>query len=213
MSGELKKLVMKISKKSDTKAFRSLFNQYNDRLLKIALYYIKSEVLAEEITADVFISIWKNRERLLEIDKFDYYLFTSVKRRCIDEIRKKGRNRTIPMEVVHEQTFALNSRPDKEMLYREFEMVVKSAIGLLTPKTQLIYKMIKEDHLKYKDVAEILDITDKAVEYHIGKAFKIIKENIERYQSDEQRIGYIHRSGTAILIPAMLVLEPLMRLL
>ena len=72
--------------------------------------------------------------------------------------------------------------------------------------------MIKEDHLKYKDVAEVLAITDKAVEYHIGKAFKIIKENIERYQSDELRVGYMHRSGTAVLIPAMFVVEPLMRL-
>lgn len=198
MSNELPKIIKRIARKSDTRAFRRLFDLYNDRLLKIAQYFIKSNVLAEEIVSDVFVSIWKNREKLTEVEKLDYYLFTSVKRKCIDSVRKSKRDKTVPMDAMTEHTIKTDVHPDSEMLYREFEAVVNSSISLLPPKTQLIYKMVKEDSMKYKEVAELLDITEKTVEYHIGQAFKSIRQDIHKYQSMDKSATHLQRLAVFI---------------
>ncbi|MEP1778983.1 RNA polymerase sigma-70 factor [Reichenbachiella sp.] len=202
MSSELERIIKQIALKSDTRAFRQLFDLYNDRLLKIAQYYVKREVLAEEIVADVFVNVWKNRQKLIDVDKLDYYLFTLVKRRSIDYIRKAQKEFTIPMNAVHEETIKTDLHPESEMLYQEFEAVVNMSISLMPPKTQLIYKMVKEDGLKYKHVAEILDITDKTVEYHIGQALKNIRQHIYKYQSSDNRSDFLHKLASlgAILI-------------
>lgn len=196
MSKNLPEIIRRIARKSDTRAFRMLFDLYNDRLLKIALYFIRSQVVAEEIVADVFVSIWRNREKLTEVEKLDYYLFTSVKRKCIDSVRKNKRDKTVPMDALMEQTIKTDVHPDSEMLYLEFEAVVNSAISLLPPKTQLIYKMVKEDSLKYKEVSDLLDITEKTVEYHIGQAFKGIRQDIHKYQTSGQQVGTMFKLAT-----------------
>lgn len=207
MSSELPRIIKLIVQKNDGRAFRHLFDLYNDKLLKIALYFVKSHVLAEEIVADVFISIWKNRDRLTEVEKLDYYLFTSTKRKCIDSIRKTNRDRTIPMDTLHEQTIKTDFYPDSEMLYLEFEAVVNSSINLLSPKTQLIYKMVKEDNLKYKDVANLLDLSEKAIEYHIGKALKSIRQDIHKYQKTDKSTASMNKLATIVIAIGTIMLQ------
>ena len=78
-----KLLLRKISEDDET-AFRKLFDTYYQKLFHLALYFIKSKELAEEIVSDVFFIIWKRRKALGDVDDIEKYLYISTKNRpCI----------------------------------------------------------------------------------------------------------------------------------
>ena len=71
--------------------------------------------------------------------------------------------------------------PEKLFLGRELAKELEKAVSSLPPRCQLIYRMIREDGLKYKEVAETLDISTKAVENQMLIAMKRIRSVLEVY--------------------------------
>ncbi|MFY0650574.1 MAG: RNA polymerase sigma-70 factor [Cyclobacteriaceae bacterium] len=200
MNTEIKIWISKVAEEDDSRSFRLLFNNYYDRLLKIAQYFVKSDVLSEEIVVDVFVSTWKNRHKLLEIEKLDHFLFSAVKRKSIDYLRKLKREKTIPIDNSYENTFKSESNPESEVLYKEFESVVNAAILMLPPKRQLIYRMIKEDGLKYREVSELLEVSEKTVEFHIGQALKDLRGQLHKYLSSKEIKNHLNKLASTIIV-------------
>jgi RNA polymerase sigma-70 factor (ECF subfamily) len=79
--------------KGDQHSFSLLLRQYWNKVYSQALTYLKSAPLAQEITQDVFLKIWKTREKLSGLDHFPDYLFIISRNAIISELRKKGRQR------------------------------------------------------------------------------------------------------------------------
>ena len=75
-------LLVKISQGEET-AFRQLFDMYYQKLFHVAVYFLKSNELAEEAVSDVFYIIWKKKESLLEIDDIEKYLYTSINNQAL----------------------------------------------------------------------------------------------------------------------------------
>lgn len=208
MNVEIKQWISKVAEEDDARAFRGLFNNYYDRLLKIAHYFVHSDVLSEEIVVDVFVNLWKNRHHLLEIEKLDHYLFSAVKRKSIDYLRKKKKERSLPLDESYELSIRTDTNPEKQVLYKEFESVVNAAILILPSKRQLIYKMVKEDGLKYKEVADLLEVTEKTVEFHMGQAFKDIRQELHKYLSSRdirEHLSKLAMVAVALVMSILLV--------
>ena len=74
--------------------------------------------------------------------------------------------------------------PEYEYLESEFYQVIKSAIDSLPPKRKLVFRMIKEEGLKYNDVARLLELSVKTIETHMGLALKTLHKNINQYKND-----------------------------
>ena len=62
--------------------------------------------------------------------------------------------------------------------------MIKATLDSLPPKRRIVFRMIKEEGLKYQDVANLLDLSVKTVETHMGLALKTLHENITRYKQD-----------------------------
>ncbi len=193
MNVEIEQWISRVVQNDDSRAFRCLFNNYYDKLLKIAQYFVHSDVLAEEIVVDVFVNLWKNRKKLSEVEKLDHYLFSAVKRKSIDYLRKIKKDKTIHLDERYELSIHTDTNPEKKVLYKEFESVVNAAILMLPAKRQLIYKMVKEDGLKYREVADLLEVTEKTVEFHMGQAFKDIRQNLHKYLSSKDIRSYLDK--------------------
>ena len=86
----------------------------------------------------------------------------------------------------HEADHLLNSvrSPEYEYVHNEFYEILRNAIESLPPKRKLVFKMIKEEGLKYHDVARILDLSVKTVETHMGLALKTVHACISNYKRD-----------------------------
>ena len=82
--------------------------------------------------------------------------------------------------------------PEYEILENEFYNAIKVTLDSLPPKRRLVFRMIKEEGLKYQEVAKLLDLSVKTVETHMGLALKTLHQNIEKYKKDEFEVTPIH---------------------
>lgn len=177
-------IIKKISQNDDEKAFRDLFNIYHGKLIDIAKFYVSEDYASKEIVSEVFIKIWKGRSGLENINNMGAYLFTATKRQSLNYIRNNKKKVQYSLEEKEVNTFIEINSPEKIMISKEFEAVLTKAIKDLPSKCRLVYSLVKDDGMKYMEVAEVLDISVKTVEMHVGKALKRIKFAFRNYQNN-----------------------------
>lgn len=159
---------------SDKTALQSLFDQYYVQLVHYALKIIADPETSEEIVQDVFVSIWNNRQKL-EINSFHAYLSRAVRNKCITYIQSKMRNQE-PVENV--MYAAKDEVSQHSMELEELTDALKEAENLLPQQTRLVFSLSRHSEMTYNEISKELDISVKTVEYHISKAFKLMREFI-----------------------------------
>jgi len=158
----------------DAQAYKQLFLLFYPSLVPFAVSMIRSKEVAEEIVSDVFVKIWQRRHQLDKVENLPFYLFTAVKNKCISRLNDPRQKAQIN---IHEITFEFRSiyhDPEQKMISAEMISQIHAAIQDLPPRCQLIFKLVKEEGFKYKEVAELLQISVKTVENQMSLAFKKI---------------------------------------
>lgn len=178
---EIKGLLIRISREDDEKAFKELFDAFYGRLVETALFYVDDSAVVQEIVSDVFIKMWNSRSKIEHIENIGAYLFIATKRQSLNYIRDNRKRNHIGLEELGISTVVDIRSPEKIILTREFLDVLNRAVNDLPSKCRLVYAMVKDDGMKYQEVAEILDISVKTVEMHVGKALRRIKIAFEHY--------------------------------
>ncbi|KYP15275.1 RNA polymerase sigma-70 factor [Flavihumibacter sp. CACIAM 22H1] len=164
----------------DHQAFEKLYLHYYDHLFKFAFSIVKNEKSAEEIVSDTFLNIWRNRLRLLEIENIKLYLYVSVKNLSLRHIRKnKGRGTYWLDDHLIEEIGATTQNPEDLLVTKELFYTIQQAIEELPPKCKLIFKMVREDGMKYKEIAQLLSISVKTIDAQMAIASKRILESIK----------------------------------
>ncbi len=177
------KILHKISKYDDEKALKELFDAFYGKLFEMARFYVADYAGAQEVVSDVFIKLWKNRANAHKIENINSYLFVATKRQSLNYIRDNKKRLHVPLEEKETYTFVEVISPEKVLLTKEFEEVLNTAIQGLPSKCRLVYSLVKDDGMKYQQVADTLNISIKTVEMHVGKALKRIKIAFEKYQN------------------------------
>jgi RNA polymerase sigma-70 factor (ECF subfamily) len=162
----------------DEQAYRQLFILFQPSLLQFAISMTKSKELSEEIVSDVFIKIWQKRHQLDKIENLTYYLFTAVKNQALNELQKQRKNLSLALDEVNVQFRSLYYDPEQKLISTEMIRSIQAAISQLPPRCQLIFKLIKENGLKYKEVAELLHLSVKTIENQMTLAIKKIGASI-----------------------------------
>ena len=157
----------------DTQAYKQLFLLFYPSLVPFAVSIIRSKELAEEIVSDVFVKIWQKRHQLDKVDNLKFYLFTAVKNRCINVLSDPRQKSPFDIETAVEFR-SLSHDPEQKMISTEMMHKIRNAVNELPPRCQLIFKLVKEEGLKYKEVAELLQLSVKTVENQMSLAFKRI---------------------------------------
>ena len=171
-----KELIQRIAEHNDEQAFKALFVDRYAYLLSFATSILQVKPLAEEVVSDVFISIWENRAQLISIDNISLYLYVSVRNRSLNALEKLKRERTIWIEETNVEFRGFVVDPMHTMISAENMNEIKKAITSLPPKCQLIFKLVKEDGLSYKEAAELLELSVKTIENQMGIALKKLAE-------------------------------------
>ena len=190
---ELRALILKISEDDDQWAFRKFFEYYHPRLLHFAYFYLESEQASDEIASIVFEGIWNNRKKLPLIERIEAYLFNSVKYKCLNYLRD---NRRIHFQDLNSNEVYLVKEvedPEGQVLHKEFRMKIMESIEQLPPRCKMIFQLVREEGLKYKEVAELLEISVKTVEVQMGKALSRIRNDIRPYVESKDANIYLKR--------------------
>ena len=157
--------------------FEKLFKELYSTLSHFAYGFTKDFDSAQEIAQDVFINLWQKRETIDPKKSIKSYLFTSTKNRCLNYIRdnKKFRSQYLDVEleleipVEDKDIFSENERIDR----------INQAFDKLPEKCREVFELSRFEEMKYKDIAEKLNISIKTVEVHMSKALKILREELK----------------------------------
>lgn len=181
-NGRHNRLIERISRHEDENALKELFDDFYGKLIEVAKFFTSDQVIAQDVVSEVFIKLWKNRTKLHGINNVNSYLYVAVKRQAFNAIRDNKKNLFTSLDDHVVKTVVEERNPEKQLLSDEFRGVLDTAIQELPSKCRLIYSMVKDDGMKYKEVADVMEISIKTVEMHVGKALKRIKLAFENYQ-------------------------------
>ncbi len=156
----------------DQSAFRLLFKYYYPALVQFAVSLTKEKEPAEEIVEDQFVNLWNKRSSITNILNLKLYLYIAVRNRCLNFIKRNGNIYSISLEKTNTANNHSATDPENIMISSELMQALAKAIQDLPPKCMEIYKLVKEDGLSYKEVAELLGISSRTVESHIGTAVR-----------------------------------------
>ncbi len=175
---ELTYCAQRIASEDCQQSYRRLFHWFYKPLQQFAAAIVRSREQAEEIAADALVNVWRNRRQLPQIGNLRIYLYVSARNIALNYLKKQHRQSTLSLDdmMVEMGPVALNP----EQLFISAEMVnrVQLAVHQLPPRCKLIFKLIREDGLKYKEVASILDISVNTIDNQMAIAFRRISQAI-----------------------------------
>lgn len=182
METSTKNLLGRLIALTDEHAFEDLYRHYFVRLYRFCFSIVHVKEPAEEIIHDVFMNLWKKKASLPEIDNLDVYLYVAVKNLSLNYLRDNHFLHTVDIEQHCSNYIQFHADPEALLVSTETVKAVLSVIDQLPPRCKLIFKLIKEDRLKQKDVAELLGLSIKTVEAQLAIALKKIAASLRVHE-------------------------------
>ena len=173
--------ISKITQEDDQRAFRFLFDYYYPKLINYSRYLLESKSAADEVISNVFIGIWNNRTSINKIEKFDSYVFRSVKNKCLSYLRDMHRLQFEELNIEDSKLIKSVRSPESALINEELREEILKALDNLPPRCRLVFELIKQDGFKYKEVAELLDVSVNTVENQMGTAMVKLRAKLKHF--------------------------------
>jgi RNA polymerase sigma-70 factor (ECF subfamily) len=176
---QIQDLVCRIAQNHDASAYKELFLVYYERLLNFSLSITRCKETSEEVVSDVFLKIWTARATLPGISNLHLYLYVSVKNHSINALGKQKRHYTFSLDDLTVELKSIYFDPEQLMLTSEMFKRIRAAVQQLPSRCRLVFKLVKEDGLKYREVAELLGLSVKTVETQMSIALRKLGKSIQ----------------------------------
>jgi RNA polymerase sigma-70 factor (ECF subfamily) len=172
--------LFEIIKQGDEKAFEHLFKTYYAHLCAFASKIIDDEIAAEEIVQEFFVKLWEKRTLLTIDSSVKNYLFRSIKNLCLNFIKHNNvRQQHAKHFIAEAETNHFNDNFIEVDLARKIEESIES----LPEKRREIFRLSREEGLKYREIADKLKLSVKTVEAQMGLALKTLRDKLKEYNT------------------------------
>ena len=165
--------IVKAVRESNHEAFKILFNKYYKSLIRYCWYRIYSMEISQDLVQEIFYKIWINRKRLDPDKSIKAYLYKSLTNAIIN-YTKLSSSHTTSFEIVDEGKHFSN----EDNL--DVKMDIHNAIKQLPEKLKTVYLLSRVEGYNYKEIAELCNITIKAVEKRMSKAFIHLRKSFSK---------------------------------
>lgn len=159
-------------------AFIEIYNRYWDRLFNAAYKRIKDHEACEEIVQDVFTNFWSKREGLVLTTGLSNYLFTAIRNQVIDHYRKQVIRNNFRFSKTDQE---YDNSNEQTVLLRDLQQHIEDLVDLLPDKCKSVYRLSRIENRSNKEIAILLNISEKTVEGHLTKALKQLRLNLSDF--------------------------------
>lgn len=177
-----------MQQETDELDFSKVYFIYFPKLVRFAREFVLSTEDAENIIQDIFLYLWEHRELLVTLNNPNAFLFTLVKNKSIDFLRLKKRmdQKNEKLETVLDKElqlkmYALQQFDENALSNDDIETLLNNAINKLPDKCREIFILSRMEGLKYKEIADRLEISTKTVENQISIALRKLKVELKDY--------------------------------
>lgn len=174
------KQVLETLRQGNESAFEMIFRTYYQPLCRYAYSFLQDKEEAEEVVQSAFITIWEKRNNLSIETSFKSYLYRMVRNTCLNVIKHE---KVKQQHVAHELavTEVAYEAVDHKVQAAELEIKITEAMKTLPEQCRLVFQLSRFEELKYQEIADQLDISVKTVENHMGKALRLMREQLKDY--------------------------------
>jgi RNA polymerase sigma-70 factor (ECF subfamily) len=168
-------------KKDDHGAYEMVFREYYRPMAAYAFRFLHNLTESENIVQDVFLRLWQKRREIMITSSLQNYLFRSVKNHCINYIEHEKIKTGYQALVIKNEA----DRSEYSEFFFEYglRMKIEAAIAALPQKRQDIFRLAREEGLKYREIADQLKISVKTVETQMTLALKQLRESLKQYKN------------------------------
>ncbi|MGN7785440.1 RNA polymerase sigma-70 factor [Niabella sp. 22666] len=171
--------VVDVAENDSHESFEQLYAYFSSGLQSYVYTIVEDREVALDLVQDLFVTLWANRRTLSAVSNIGHYLYSSIKNNAVRYVNK--RSRVTPIDNEHLEQISLDAMsPELTFIAREQFQQLQNSINSLPYKCRLVFRLVKEDGLKYKDVAQLLEISVKTVEAHMTLAYSRIVDCFEQ---------------------------------
>ena len=181
-------------------AFDTFFKEYYPKLVQFARYYVYSEQQAEDVVADVLTKMLINRDRVFGLKHFEAYLYSSIKNQALSSLKKGKNTDGYPSNIDLLQPSPTD--PYETLVGEQLLEHINKIIHLLPPKRKMVFQLIREEGFSYRQVAELMEISERTVEVHLKLAVKTLRKEVENYLSQKKERHFI-KSMVEFIVPIL----------
>ena len=167
--------------------FQAFLSDNYSRAFRFVRSYVTDSDAAEDIVAEGMLSFWKNRDNVRD-DAALSYLYTILRNKSLDHLRRERAHRMVSLSADGTELRDLDLRisslnestPDK-IFSREVTRIIRETIRSLPERTRAVFEAHRFGDKTYAEIASVYDLSDKGVEYHIGKALQALRKALKDY--------------------------------
>lgn len=150
-----------------------------DRLFRLALRITLNRQEAEDIVQDTLIKIWNARDKWETIDSMEAFALTITRNLSLDSIKRLGNNENMLEDSKADRPDYANT-PSEHVIQQDKLTIVKRIINSLPEKQRSCMQLRDIEGKSYKDIAQILKITEDQVKVNIFRARQTVKQRFEK---------------------------------
>lgn len=173
---------------SDFCSFTQLFTDYRERFVRFAYSYLRDRSVAEDIVIDAFVYYWENRKTLATDRNIPGYVLTTIKHKCLNHLQHLQVKQAYAEQTQEQADWEVNLRISTleafdpyELFTKEIQDIIDHTLSELPDQTRKIFILSRYENKSHKEIADLLNMTTKGVEYHIAKALTQLKKSLIDY--------------------------------
>lgn len=176
----------------DQDAFAQLVAAYKDRLIGVFSHLLHDQDVAEDLAQEVFLRVYRSRERYQPTAKFSTWLFRIANNLASNTRRNRGRRKEVPLEL--RDSGILGNRPEEQLLAeksgmmptrqvakRELQDVVRQAITTLNERQRMAVMLHKFEGMSYADIGQAMEMTVPAVKSLLSRARENLRDVLQQH--------------------------------
>lgn len=164
-------------KEGDMQSFNFLFNKYYKDLVHFCNIFLKDQGNSEDIVQELFFRLWENREKLTIESSLKSYLITAAKNNCFEELKHQEVVRT-HQDYVMSRNDIIDYDTENYLLYSELNERLQEVMQKLPEDMRIIFEMNRFGNLKYREIAEKLNVSVRTVESKISKTLELLRKQL-----------------------------------
>jgi RNA polymerase sigma-70 factor (ECF subfamily) len=168
-------------RRDDKGAYETVFREYYRPMTAYAFRFLGDLPASESIVQDVFLRLWQKRKEIMITSSLQNYLFRSVKNLSINYIEHEKIKSGYQAMVIKNES----DRSEYSEFFLEFglKQKIETAISALPEKRQEIFRLAREEGLKYREIADRLEISVKTVETQMTLSMKQLRESLKEFKN------------------------------
>jgi RNA polymerase sigma-70 factor (family 1) len=172
--------LLRLLKEGELSAFDTLFNRYQKKAYRMALYRLREKEAAEEVVQELFVNIWVKRDKIVINQTFASYLFTALKYTILNYMRHESvRDKYIA--YMEKDLSELDDSTQEQIFAHDFEVNLDGAIKELPDQCAKVFTMRHKEQFSVKEIAESLSISPNTVKNHLSKAQKLLRLQLKEF--------------------------------